>query len=95
MRGRQWGEYVRRGETLEHIANQKYHSLLHTRSRFIKSGVDPDTHSICQLCRHVKPLRSFYLRKTGWNGRDYYCAECRKNDHNLRVAARREIVRAK
>lgn len=43
--------------------DRAYHRLLHTRSKIIRHGGDPNCDSWCSACKKPKPRTEFYRRK--------------------------------
>lgn len=45
--------------------SQRYHQILHARARVLVAGGDPNADAWCSICQHVRPLRMFWIRKSG------------------------------
>jgi hypothetical protein len=56
--------------------NQKYHLMLHARSRILQLGGDPDSQAYCNLCKGVKEKDGFCNSKSSWNGKNDRCRAC-------------------
>lgn len=56
--------------------DKKYHYLLHTRTRILKAGGNPDTDKICSCCHKVKPIDEFSRQNSSPDGRCTACKSC-------------------
>lgn len=71
------GRYLPKGAEVHHVdenkrnyansnlvicQDQAYHRLLHARLRILRAGGNPNTDSVCSVCRLAKPRDCFYKR---------------------------------
>jgi len=56
--------------------DQRYHCLLHVRTRVVRAGGNPNTHKFCQRCQLLKPYSAFGMCRTHFDGLANYCKSC-------------------
>lgn len=68
--------------------DEPYHKLLHARTRLVKAGVNPDTHSLCKRCLQAKPRSEFtpiQANALGINARCKPCCAAMARERRARV----------
>lgn len=61
--------------------DRSYHRLLHRRQRVVRLGGNPNTEWWCAFCKALRPISSFWIRKSG--GLVSGCKQCRAERHRL------------
>jgi hypothetical protein len=56
--------------------DQSYHMLLHTRTRALLRGGNPNTDKVCSRCDKAKPTGDFPRKESNWDGLYAYCRQC-------------------
>lgn len=75
--------------------DKAYHKLLHTRTRTVQAGGDPDTQKVCSTCRCVRSFGDFNKASDNrGNGLQSQCRECSKkyNRAYVRPSDRAEVA---
>lgn len=62
--------------------DQKYHGLLHRRTRVVKAGGNPNTHDVCNKCKALRAIGDF-CRTNERHGRSTVCRTC-KSEYDKR-----------
>jgi HNH endonuclease len=69
--------------------NHAYHMMLHTRTRIVKAGGNPNTDHICSTCKLVKPREAFAARHSRAIGIQSTCRVCSAIFNKIHDANRR------
>lgn len=84
--------------------NQAYHMLLHARARIVRAGGNPNSESICAMCKTTKVFEMFYKNPGSSLGVGAYCRGCssarkkawrQTNQEQVRARKRAERLRRK
>jgi hypothetical protein len=65
-----------RRENLVVCHDEKYHRLLHARSRIVEAGGDPSREKLCGACGEVKARVWFLVNRAAHDGLTAQCRPC-------------------
>jgi hypothetical protein len=72
--------------------NQSYHKLLHTRTRILGLGGNPDTQKICHVCKQLLPRTAFGKSRSESDGLRGVCSPCNVKNASKYQKSRRRFI---